>query len=126
MYLRFVMGTESEDFRWLTGIFTEARILKDEGRLDPYQVEALEATYDWFNDNVPCPPFSEKLSSGKWTQDAVAWFLPTATEAIQHMWSLAAILQGHGLPIRVLRSVSPGLIVYRDDYQVVAETAKRS
>jgi hypothetical protein len=125
MYLRFVQGADSEDGRWLTGVITAARILKDEGRLEPYQVEIVESTFEWLNEHIPCPPFEENLNSGKWSRDAVAWFRPNANEAIQHMWQLVAVLKGHGIPVRVLRTAYPGMIVYRDAYQLVAETPKR-
>jgi len=125
MYLRFVEGADSHDIRWLHGVITAARVLRDKGCLDSHQVALVETTFDWFNTHIPCPPFEEKIESGKWSQDAVAWFRPDAGEAIQHMWDLVAILKEHGVPVRVLRTDSPGLIVYRDDYQVVAETPMR-
>jgi hypothetical protein len=125
MYLRFVEAAETSDSRWLTGVITVARILKDEGRLDPYQVEIVEASFDWLNDHLPCPPFQKNLVSGKWSEDAVAWFLPDASEAIQRMWDLVGILQNHNVSVRVMRTNSPGLIVYRDEFQIVAETPTR-
>lgn len=126
MYLRFVEGTESEDGRWLTGIITAARMLRDDGRLESYEVVIVEETYSWLNAHVPCPPFKRNLESGKWSTDAVAWFLPDANEPIQRMWDLVAVLKNHGSPVRVLRTASPGMIVYRDEYQVVAETPRRA
>jgi hypothetical protein len=126
MYLRFVEGGDAEDWRWLTGVITAARILKEEGRLEPYQVDIVEATYDWLNEHIPCPPFERNRRSGKWSDDAVAWFLPDAKEAIQRMWDLVAVLKDHGVAVRVLRTASPGMVVYRDKYQVVAETPKRA
>lgn len=125
MYLRFVEGADSQDRRWLTGVITAARVLRDESRLDAYQVDIVNATFEWLNEHLPCPPFQQNLKSGQWTADAVAWFLPEAAEAIQHIWDLTAILKDHGVPVRVLRTTSPGMIVYRDAYQVVAETPKR-
>jgi hypothetical protein len=125
MYLRFVEGTEAADGRWLTGVITAAQLLMKEGRLDQYQIDIVEAAFDWFNEHVPCPPFQRNLDSGKWSEDAVAWFLPEANLAIQRMWDLVAVLQDHQIPVRVLRTNNPGLIVYRDGHQVVAETPKR-
>src|SRR5262249_34174933 len=119
MYLRFVKGIESDDGRWLTGVITAARILRDEGRLEPYQAEIVEATYCWFNEHVPCPPFQANLESGKWSKDAVAWFVPGASNAIQRMWDLMAVLKEHDVPVRVLQTDSPGMIVFRDEFQVV-------
>lgn len=39
MFIRFVVGAEGEHHRLLTGIFTEARILRDENKLEPYEEE---------------------------------------------------------------------------------------
>lgn len=124
MYLRFVEGTDSQAWRSSTGIIIMSRILKDENRLEPYQVDVVEATFAWFNEHVPVPPFTSKLKSGSWSDDAVAWFLSEAIEPIQRMWDLVAILKDHGVPVRVLRTASPGMIVYRDEFQVVAETKR--
>jgi hypothetical protein len=124
-YIRFVEGGDSQDLRWLTGVITAASVMKDEGRLEPYQADILAATFTWLNDHLPCPPFRRHLASGKWSEDAVAWFLPGAKEAIGRMWDLIAVLKGHDVPVRVLRTARPGLIVYRDEFQIVAETPKR-
>ena len=74
MFVRFVVGTDAENAAWLTGIITEARLLRDAGELYDYESERLEAAYDWFNEHLPCPPFEKKLRTGEWTRDAVAWF----------------------------------------------------
>jgi hypothetical protein len=42
------------------------------------------------------------------------------------MWDLVSALKDHGVSVRVLRTASPGMIVYRDEYQVVAQTPKRA
>src|SRR4051812_578325 len=115
MYLRFVHGTESQDGRWLTGIITASGELLDDGLLDPYQVDIVDATYKWLNEHLPCPPFSRNLESGIWSANAVAWFLPEARKFIERMWDLVAVLEDHGRPVRILRSAKPGKIVYRDD-----------
>jgi hypothetical protein len=125
MYLRFVVGSESADGRWLTGAVTETQSLVDKGQLDPFEATIIRSTFEWFNDQIPCPLFQKNLRTGKWSDDAVAWFLPTAHEAIQRMWDLVGVLRNHNVPVRVLRTTSPGLVVYRDEYQVVAETPKR-
>jgi hypothetical protein len=70
MFIRFVVGADGEHHRYLTGLITEARLLRDRGGLDPHQVSWLEETYEWFNANLPCPPFS----SSNWPKDVVSWF----------------------------------------------------
>jgi hypothetical protein len=85
MYLRFVEGADNQDGRWLTGVITAARVLRDEGRLDRYQVEIVNSTFEWLNEHIPCPPFQARLKSGEWSHNAVAWFRPEATEATQQL-----------------------------------------
>lgn len=120
MYIRFVIGGEGENHRLLTGLVTEARLLRDKGALAPHEEEQLRDTYDWLNSNLPCPPFS---SSG-WPRDAVTWFKDTATESIRRMRDLAVLLESHGLLVRMLRSNNPGKVLYEDHYQVVVEEWK--
>lgn len=122
MYIRFVVAGDSDNPWRATGVITEARILRDKGKLESYEVDVVEAAFEWFNLHLPCPPFRENHESGAWTKDAVAWFLPEAKEAIASMWDLVAILKEYGVPVQIFRSQHCGEIVYRDNYQVVAET----
>jgi hypothetical protein len=54
MYIRFVVGTESEDHRSLMGIITEAQLLINRGALEVYEInqleEILEEIFDWLNE----------------------------------------------------------------------------
>ena len=122
--MRFVVGTDAENAAWLTGIITEARLLRDAGQLYDFESERLEAVYDWFNEHLPCPPFKKKLRTGEWTRDAVTWFRPNAKAAIQRMWDIVAILREHGVAVRMVTTERPGWVVYEDEYQVVAETPR--
>lgn len=122
MYVRFVVGPDDENPFWLDGIFTIAARLRKEGELYGYESELLEATFDWFNEHLPCPPFQEKRRSGEWSRDAVSWFRPEAGEPLRRIWDIVALLREHGTPVRMVTSNKPGRIVYRDRYQVVAET----
>jgi hypothetical protein len=122
MFVRFVVGTDAENAAWLTGVVTEARLLRDAGKLYDYESGRLEAIYDWLNEHLPCPPFDKKLRRGEWTRDAVAWFRADAKGPIQRMWDIVAILREHGITVRIVSTERPGKVVYEDEYQVVAET----
>jgi hypothetical protein len=126
MYIRFVVASHTDNPWRATGIITTARVLRDDGELEVYEAEIVQSAFDWFNDHLPCPPFSGNRESGNWSPDAVAWFVPEAKEPIARMWDLVAILKEHGVAVQVFRSESPCLIVYRDEYQVVAETPRRA
>lgn len=121
MYLRFVVGGDDEHHRLLTGLITEARLLLDRGALAPHEEEQLSIAYEWFNANLPCPPFS---SSG-WSRNAVAWFKDSAQESIKRTREIAVLLKQHGLQVRMLRSSNPGKVLYEDEYQVVVEEWKQ-
>lgn len=121
MYIRFVVGTESERHRTLTGIITEARLLRDRGELEAYEVNLLEKIFDWLNEHLPCPPFE----ANKWPKAAVSWFKPTAGEPIKKLWEIAALLKEHDIPVRVLKSKMPGRFFYEDGYQVVVLEKKK-
>ena len=117
-YIRFVVGTDRDGPHWLTGVITEARILRDRGELEPHECEWLVEIFEWFNKSLPCPPFSQK----RWSRHAISWFKDDATDAIRAIWDLVALLRQHGVLVRVLRTDQPGMILYEDDFQVVAES----
>ncbi|MFO0658234.1 MAG: hypothetical protein U0165_00145 [Polyangiaceae bacterium] len=115
MFVRFVVGEDREHHTELTGVITEARALRDEGRLEPYEIELLEESYSWLNENLPCPPFAQR----SWGRDCACWFKESAQSSIEKMWDIIAILREHGMPVRMLRSRHPGRVLYEDDFQVV-------
>jgi len=115
------VGADGEHHKWLTGIITEARILRDKGELQQHEADLLEDIYEWFNEHLPCPPFS----TAKWPKAAVTWFKDEADKPINKMWELVSLLEQHGLPVRMLYSKTPGKILYEDEYQVVVEEWNR-
>lgn len=115
MFLRFVVGGDDEHHKLLSGLITEARLLRDKGALTNYEGENLENLYEWFNNNLPCPPFE----TAGWSRDAVSWFKDSAKEPIKKMRELSVILDSHGLLVRTLRSERPGRVLYEDEYQIV-------
>ncbi len=126
MFVRFVVGTDAENFAWLNGIFTEAKFLSRREELFKYELDQLNSTFDWFNDHLPCPPFLSKLETGEWTREAVAWYRAEATHHIRRMWDIAAILRENGINVRLVTSEKPGKLVYEDEFQIVAETPQWS
>ena len=120
MFIRFVVGNEGEDHRSLTGIITEARLLRDRNELAEHEIDQLEEIYDWLNTNLPCPPFE---TSG-WPKECVSWFRPGAFEAIKKMWEIVILLREHDVPVRVIKSKMPGRCLYSDDFQIVVVEKK--
>lgn len=121
VFIRFVVGGDAEDHRQLTGLVTEARLLRDRGELSEDEEALLQVVYDWLNKQLPCPPFQ----SAGWSRNAVAWFKDSATDAIRQMRILAALLELHAQPVRMLRSDNPGKVLYEDSFQIVVEEWKK-
>ncbi|MDH7447235.1 hypothetical protein QBK95_16455 [Aquimarina sp. 2201CG14-23] len=119
-YLRFVASVDSEEARNQNGLFTELQILKDKNQLFDYQIGFLEDTFIYFNDNLPVPPYSRKNIP----KEAVAWFKDTAQEFINKMWDLVTILEENDVNTRVLKTDKPDMILYEDEFQVVAKSKK--
>jgi hypothetical protein len=122
MFVRFVVGSDAENAFWLTGVITIARILRDDGELYRHESDVLEEAFEWFNRHLPLPPFREKIRTGEWNREAVCWFRDDAQEPLRRIWDIVAILEEHGVPVRLATTERPGKIVYSDEFQVVAET----
>jgi hypothetical protein len=121
MFIRFVVGSDGEHHKALTGVITEARLLSERIELTQAEHDWMVSSFDWFNDHLPVPPFSR----ADWPGDVVAWFKDDAHDAIRIAWDLVALLEEHGVPVRMLRSADPGRVVNEDDYQVVVEEWNR-
>jgi hypothetical protein len=121
VFVRFVVGSDGQHHKELTGIITEARLLRDRGELTTDEDDLLEALYEWFNDHVPVPP----LESRRFPRDAVPWFRDDAGKPVAKMWDIVALLQEHGVDVRLLRSANPGRVVYEDRVQVLVDEWNR-
>lgn len=109
---------------WSTGIITIAQELLSKQQLSTEEQAQVKNIFAWLNENIPCPPFSQKLRKGIWSRDAVSWFYFHARAPIRKMRPLIKILRLHKCRVGTLQTDYPGKIVYRDKFQVVAETPK--
>ena len=93
----------------------ESRFLQAGDKLTDRESRHLDVTYNWFSENLPCPPWSQN----DW-EYAVSWFKKDAHQYINKMWEMANLLKEHGKQVRMLKADNPGKIVYQDEFQVVA------
>ena len=75
----------------------------------------------WLNDNLEVPPCLKETGNDR----ALSWFHPRAREPIAVMWDLVAVLREHGQYVSLLTAKDPGLILYRDGWQVVAKPRRK-
>ncbi len=120
MYLRFsTQQWDTESTRKL-GILVAAHELRDGGDITKDEHELLRKTLEWFNNNVSIP----KILKNNEHRRALSWFKSSATEPIQKMWELVEVLRLHDINIDVHKTDNPGIVIYEDDWQVVAKTEK--
>jgi hypothetical protein len=122
MYLRFVVADIDEDSERALGVFHAVRYLREAGKLYAYEEDQHDMVRWWFNENLEAnslyasnPPFYRKKNK------AISWFKHTASEHLARVRELAAILDNHGVPVRMLKAQRVGYVVYEDECQVVAE-----
>ncbi|MGA2428078.1 MAG: hypothetical protein ABSH13_06210 [Candidatus Acidiferrum sp.] len=122
-YLRFVVAEVHEDSAKELGVFHAILRLQEEGKLQQHEEELHDLTRQWFDENserptrftASKPPFYRKPNK------AISWFKDTARDHLSHMRDLVAILQNHGISVRMLKTDRVGYVVYEDEYQIVAE-----
>jgi hypothetical protein len=123
MYVRFVISQLDEDSHRSLGIFHAAFNLRDGGLLYPHEEANLEELRLWFNANLKKPTrfTSSKPPYYRKKNKAVSWFKDSARQHIAKIREMAAILENHGIAIRMLKTERVGYVVYEDEWQVVAE-----
>lgn len=122
MYLRFVSPRPADRRRGAYGIFDAAWDYAY-GDEDNAINMAIRRELSWFRRHLPVPAgrhFRVK-SRTHWYEEGICWFRADAREMLHHAYILAALLGDEGMAIRRLRTDSPGQILYRDDWQIVAK-----
>jgi len=120
MYLRFSTKQLDPESSRNTGILVAAHTLRDEGDISVQQHNELRKVLLWFNENLQVP----KLLNDVEHRRAISWFKPEAKEAINKMWQLVDVLKSHGIETEVLKTKDPGVVVYEDEWQLIAKPRK--
>ncbi|HEX5410448.1 MAG TPA: hypothetical protein VFZ27_01145 [Terriglobia bacterium] len=123
MYLRFVVEELDDDSEFELGVFQAAFDLHDKGKLYPYEEQHLDELRQWFDTHLEKPtrfttakpPYYRKRNR------AISWFKDSAQEHIARVREISAILENHGVPVRMIKSDRVGYVVYEDEHQIVAE-----
>jgi hypothetical protein len=123
VYVRFAVSEIHEHSQHGVGVFQALYRLRDAGKLYPYEEDHLHSVSEWFNTHLDKPtrftaakpPYYRKESK------AISWFRDTAHEHIARIREMAAILESHGVSVRMLKTDRPGYVVYEDEHQVIAQ-----
>jgi hypothetical protein len=123
MYLRFVIADIDEDSHRELGVFHAVGNLRNQGKLHSYEEAEHDSIRQWFNENLQRPTrlTASKPPYYRKKNKAISWFKDTAYEHISWIRRLVAILEDHGVFVRMLKADRVGYVVYEDEYQIVAE-----
>src|ERR1700732_4045896 len=110
MYLRFVVADIDEDSERALGVFHAVWNLREAGKLYPHDEEQHDSIRWWFDDNLEKPtrftaskpPFYRKPNK------AISWFKDGAEDHLAHIRDLVAILENHGISVRLFPTWSIG------------------
>ena len=122
VYIRFQGQKQNETSASKLGIFQLAFELRDEGDLPRYVLTELIENIEWLRANLHSPEILDKDEHHR----AISWFLPTAHEPISRVRSMAAILNEYGYHIEQVQARDPGIVIYEDEFQVVAKPRRKS
>ncbi len=123
MYVRFVVAEVDSDSERELGVFQALYRLRDDGKLYPYEEPHVDELRQWFNTHLERPtrfttakpPYYQKKNR------AISWFKTSAQEHIAYIREMVAILENHGVSVRMIKRQRVGYVVYEDEYQIVAE-----
>ncbi|MBC8136223.1 MAG: hypothetical protein H8F28_10080 [Fibrella sp.] len=117
MFIRIAITGEDADSHQQQGIFHAAWNVLDSGDLSEMESQDLRSLLEWFNQHMPYPSETQRRGLSR---RAIFWFKPGAQDYIQRAWELMQLLRLHGLLVCVLKTRTPGSVVYADDCQIAA------
>jgi hypothetical protein len=120
MYLRFEGLRRNNTSKSRLGLFQLAFELRDEGDIPTYSHDQLLTHLGWLTEHVKSPKILQKDQHHR----AISWFHPRAKEPLKHVRAIKVILEEAGYYIEQVETRDPGVVIYEDDWQVVAKPRK--
>ena len=116
MYVRFQGTHTSRKTGKPSGIFAVAWHMKQKGCLTTREIEEIQQIENWFENNLPNPPFYNETDPPK----AITWFRrETATKMLVKIERIKTIIEKNSWEIEVVsHENAPGEIIYEDEYQI--------
>lgn len=105
------------------GVFAAVWSIERSGVLTETEVRRATEIREWFEMNVPNPPFYKDGNP----LGAVTWFKSSAQQCLSLAREMAEIVRTHGFEVHEVAHGSPGTIIYEDEFQVavLVEPARR-
>jgi hypothetical protein len=124
-YVRFVCFHNIGRQRSRLGLFKAIDEAVESEHASGWAIIEARCQSEWFNRNLMIPKAFSVSGHKGFGQPGLSWFKPAATEHISRMHSLKVALEACGIHVEVLTTRDPGLIVWQDEHQIVAEPRGR-
>jgi hypothetical protein len=123
VFVRFVVAEIDDDSQHALGIFQAIDKLRRRGILTYQEEQQEKAIGKWFDKNLAKPTrfTTSKPPHHNKQRKAISWFKDSAHEHILQIRLLVAILERHGVSVRMLTTYRVGYVAYEDEHQIVAE-----
>lgn len=120
MYIRFIVKYFNKQIgREETGIFRAADYVRDFSEISQADKEKLQKLIEWFDAHLPVPEFYDDPAKRSEDRHTYFWYKTSATEFIDAMNALSAILKENGIKAERLRAEAiPGKLVFEDECQI--------
>ena len=125
VYMRFVCYQQVESQRQRLGLFQALDQARQCDFAPSWALKELGEISGWFNKNLTVPDQFARGGWKGWGQPGLSWFKPAASEHIRQMHRLKLALEGCGVHVDILTTRDPGVIIWQDQNQLVAEPGAR-
>jgi hypothetical protein len=120
MYVRFIVKYYNRQTgREETGVFRAADYVRDFSEIGADEKEDLQKLIAWFDEHLPVPEFYDDPAKRGEENHTYFWFRTSASEFLEAMNSLTAILERNGVKVEKLYAEKiPGELVFEDYCQI--------
>ena len=97
------------------GIFQIAFRVRDADETSVHDANEISHQIEWLKTHLHSPDLAYE------DYRAIFWFKDTAHEPMRHIWAMKPYIEAYGYWIEVVKTTTPGLIVYQDGWQIAAK-----
>jgi hypothetical protein len=124
-YVRFICFQTVGRQRSRLGLFKAIGEAVESEHAPGWAITEARVQSGWFNKNLAIPQAFSTGGHKGFGQPGLSWFKPSAFEHIRRMHALRIALAACGTHVEVLTTRDPGLVVWQDEHQIVAEPRGR-
>ena len=116
-YVRFESQLPCEGTNSRLGIFQIAFEVRDAHETSRHDSNEITRQIEWLKMHLHSP---DELDDPR-NYRAICWFKDTAHEPMKRIWAIKPYLEAYGYWIDVVKTWTPGQIIYEDGWQVAAK-----